>query len=53
MLIVSLIAVVGTLCWLVFTFAVYAVPAFVDLSLMPAGTLPPTPQERAVCRLGM
>ena len=32
MLIVSLIAVVGTLCWLVFTFAVYAVPAFVDLS---------------------
>ena len=32
MLIVSLIAVVGTLCWLVFTFAVYAVPAFVGLS---------------------
>lgn len=33
MLIVSLIAVVGTLCWLVFTFAVYAVPAFVGLSV--------------------
>lgn len=32
MLIVSLIAVVGTLCWLVFTFTVYAVPAFVGLS---------------------
>lgn len=32
MLIISLIAVVGTLCWLVFTFAVYAVPAFVGLS---------------------
>lgn len=32
MLIVSLIAVVGTLCWLVFTFAVYAVPAFVGVS---------------------
>ena len=32
MMIVSLIAVVGTLCWLVFTFAVYAVPAFVALS---------------------
>ncbi len=32
MLIVSLIAVVGTLCWLVFTFAIYAVPAFVGLS---------------------
>lgn len=32
MLIVSLIAVVGTLCWLVFTFAVYAVPAFVGMS---------------------
>ena len=32
MLIVSLVAVVGTLCWFVFTFAVYAVPAFVGLS---------------------
>lgn len=32
MLIISLIAAVGTLCWLVFTFAVYAVPAFVGLS---------------------
>lgn len=32
MLIISLIAVLGTLCWLVFTFAVYAVPAFVGLS---------------------
>ncbi len=32
MLIVSLIAVVGTLCWLVFTFAIYVVPAFVGLS---------------------
>ena len=32
MMIVSLIAVVGTLCWLVFTFAVYAVPAFIGLS---------------------
>lgn len=32
MLIISLIAVVGTLCWLVFTFAVYAVPAFAGLS---------------------
>ena len=32
MLIISLIALVGTLCWLVFTFAVYAVPAFVGLS---------------------
>lgn len=32
MLIVSLIAVVGTLCWLVFNFAVYAVPTFVGLS---------------------
>ena len=32
MMIVALIAVVGTLCWLVFTFAVYAVPAFVGLS---------------------
>lgn len=32
MMIVSLIAVVGTLCWLVFTCAVYAVPVFVGLS---------------------
>jgi hypothetical protein len=32
MLIISLIAVVGTLCWLVFTCAVYSVPAFVGLS---------------------
>lgn len=32
MLIISLIAVVGTLCWLVFTFAVYAVPTFLGLS---------------------
>lgn len=32
MLIISLIAVVGALCGLVFTFAVYAVPAFVGLS---------------------
>ncbi len=32
MMIVALIAVVGTLCWLVFTFAVYAVPAFFGLS---------------------
>lgn len=32
MLIISLIAVVGTLCGLVFTFAVYAVPAFAGLT---------------------
>lgn len=32
MMIIGLIAVVGTMCWLVFTFAVYAVPAFVGLS---------------------
>lgn len=32
MLIISLIAIVGALCWMVFTFAVYAVPAFVGLS---------------------
>jgi hypothetical protein len=33
MLVIGLIAVVGTLCWLVFTFAVYAVPAFVGLTV--------------------
>lgn len=33
MLVIALIAVVGTLCWLIFNFAVYALPTFVGLSV--------------------
>lgn len=32
MMVIGLLAVIGMLCWLIFTFAVYAVPAFVGVS---------------------